>query len=208
VNWWVWLGALVAYALFRAWYDNWRGPLSADEIEAFFRKMHGSKSAAENDLSVLREFLENDDGKDFVMLNLVRVERANVPHPTTGKPTPGSELLRQYIRSFLPALIRRAGHPAVVGRKIGGYVDAWRVGADPGWTMMGYMRYRSRRDMMLLITQPRFLEMHPFKMAGTAETFSFPTQPQFLLFASPRWWIALVILVAASFVQIALLLHA
>jgi hypothetical protein len=206
MSWSIWLGAAVVYALFRAWYDNWRGPLRRDEIESFLRTMQGTNSAEKNDLAVVRDFLEHDDGREFVMLNLVRVERGDVPHPTTGVPTPGPELLQQYVRSFMPALLRRGGHPAIVGRKIGGYVDAWRVPDDPGWTMMGYMRYRSRRDMMKLVLQPRFLAMHPFKMAGTAETFSFPTRPDLMLFASPRVWIGLVILIVASFAQIGVLL--
>lgn len=208
MTWTIWIAALAAYALFRAWYDNWRGPLRREEIDAFLRKMTGTPSAASNDLGALREFLEKDDGREFVMLNLVRVERGEVPHPTTGELTPGPQLLQSYVRSFLPALLRRGGHPAIVGRKIGGYVDAWNVPDDPGWTMMGYMRYRSRRDLMHLVSDARFLEMHPFKMAGTAETFSFPTRPDLLVFASPRVWIGLVILVVASFAQIAVLLRA
>jgi hypothetical protein len=206
MNWWIWIGAFVLYAAFRAWYDNWRGPLSRDEIEKFVHAMKGTRSAEQNDLGVLREFLEKDDGREFVMLNLVRVERGDVPHPTTGKLTPGRDLLQVYVRSFMPALLRRGGHPAIVSRKIGGYVDAWGVAADPGWTMMGYMRYRSRRDMMMLIAQPRFHAMHPFKMAGTAETFSFPTSPDLMIFASPRVWLAMLILLVAAFAQIGVLL--
>ena len=33
--WWAWLIAIAMYALFRLWYDNWRGPLSRQEIETF-----------------------------------------------------------------------------------------------------------------------------------------------------------------------------
>ena len=208
MTWSIWITAAIVYALFRAWYDNWRGPVRPDEIAAFLRSLENTKSGEQNDLRVLREFLENDDGRDFVMLNLVRVEKGDVPHPTTGVPTPGPRLLDQYVRSFMPALLRRGGHPAIVSRKIGGYLDAWRVAGDPGWTMMGYMRYRSRRDMMQLVADPRFLEMHPFKMAGTAETFSFPTRPDLMIFASPRVWLALVILVVAAFAQIGVLLAA
>lgn len=207
MSWWIWGSALVAYGLFRAWYDNWRGPLRKDEIDAFLDGMRGTPSAEHNDLDVLREFLEKDDGREFVMLNLVRIERGDVPHPETGKPVPGPELMQAYTRSFLPALLRRGGHPAIVARKIGGYIDAWRVPPDPGWTIVGFMRYRSRRDMMILVAQPRFLAMHPFKIAGTAETFSFPTHPFLMLFVSPRVWLALLIALVASLAQIAVLLR-
>ena len=94
----------------------------------------------------------------------------------------------------------------IVGLKIGGYVDAWRVAPDPGWTLFGTMRYRSRRDLMQLVTDPRFLAMHPFKLAGTAETFSFPTRPVLTLFAGPRLWVGLVIALVAALAQLAVLL--
>ena len=205
MSWWIWIGAVLAYAAFRAWYDNWRGPLTRAEIDAFMAKLKGTPSAEHNDPEVLRSFLEKDDGREFVMLNVVKVAPGDAPHPRTGAPTPGAELLRKYTGSFVPALMRRAGHPAVVGRKVGGYVDAWRVPPDPGWSIFGTMRYRSRRDMMILVTDPRFLEMHPFKIAGVAETFSFPTQTMMMLYFGPRVWVAMGIVLVAALAQIAVL---
>jgi hypothetical protein len=207
VNWWIWGAAALAYGLFLAWYQNWRGPLRRDEIESYLAKVQGTPTAEHNDLAVLREFLENDDGGEFVMLNIVRVAPGEAAHPVSGAPTRAADLLQAYTRAFLPELLRRGGHPAIVSRKIGGYVDAWRVEPDPGWTIMGYMRYRSRRDMMDLVVDPRFVAMHPFKMAGTAETFSFPTRPMMMMFVGPRVWLALSIALAAALAQIAVLLQ-
>ena len=34
-GWMIWAVALVAYLLFRLWYDGWRGPLGPAEVEAF-----------------------------------------------------------------------------------------------------------------------------------------------------------------------------
>jgi hypothetical protein len=206
MSWWVWGAATFAYAAFLAWYENWRGPLRPGEIESYMGLLADSPGAAHNDLAIVRDFLERDDGREFVMLNLVRIAPGDVAHPETGMPTRGADLLRKYTSAFVPSLVRRAGHPAIVGRKIGGYVDAWRVPPDPGWTIMGYMRYRSRRDMIQLVVDPHFAAIHPFKMAGTAETFSFPTRPVLALYPSPRVWVALVIALVAAFTQIALLL--
>lgn len=206
MNWWIWTSAMLAYGVFLAWYQNWRGALRPDEIDSYMKRVEASPTAEYNDVAVVRDFLEHDDGREFVMLNLVRVDPGEVADPVTGKPTRGADLMQKYANAFMPALIRRGGHPAIVGRKIGGYVDAWRVPADPGWTIMGYMRYRSRRDMIELVVDPRFAAIHPFKMAGTAETFSFPTRPVLMLFLSPRVWVGLVIALTASLAQIALLL--
>ena len=80
-----------------------------------------------------------------------------------------------------------------------------KVGPDPGWSIIGYMRYRSRRDMIAMATHPKFQSIHDFKILGTAETFSFPTRPILMLLMPPRLSVALVLLLAAAFVQIALL---
>lgn len=201
----VWIAALVAYGLFLAWYENWGGPLKPAEIDRLMSRMEGTPGGAHNDLDIIRRFLEQDDGREFVMVNLVKVNKGDVPHPVSGAPTPGRELMSHYTNNFLPALVKRGGHPAVVARKVGGYVDAWQVGPDPGWTIVGFMRYRSRRDMAELASDPRFTEIHPFKMAATAETFSFPTQTMLLAYVSPRVWVALVLALLASLAQIALL---
>ena len=99
--WWAWPLALALYMVFRAWYDNWRGPLSQAEIEAFLAETAKSKLGETTERAVIRAFLEADDGKEFIMSNLVRVHPHEVPHPVTGAPTPGLTLLQDYGRRFV-----------------------------------------------------------------------------------------------------------
>jgi hypothetical protein len=202
---WIWLAAAVAYAAFRLWYDNWRGPLSAAEVGHFIAHMAQSPSAEVNDMETVRAFLAKDDGREFVMLNLVRLNPDKVPHPRSGELLPAAEAMRGYTREFIPMLLRRGGHPAIVARPIGGYVDAWNVAPDPGWSLVGFMRYRSRRDMALLATDPRFSGAHAFKIAAMPVTFSFPTSPMLMLFISPRIWVGLVLALAAALVHLGVL---
>ena len=208
MTWWIWLSAAAVYAAFLAWYDNWGGKLSKAEIEDYMQRARLAGSDAVNDLGIVRTFLEQDDGREFVMVNLVRFAPGLVPHPETGAPTPGIELMQRYSKTFMPALLRNGGHPALVTRKAGGYVDAWQVPPDPGWNVVGFMRYRSRRDMIKMATDPRFKDIHKFKIAGVAETFSFPTQPMIKLYVSPRVWLAMLLALIAAFAQIAVLLRA
>ena len=65
--WWAWPLALAVYLVFRAWYDNWRGPLSQAEIEAFLAETAKTKVGEHTDRAVIRAFLEADDGKEFIM---------------------------------------------------------------------------------------------------------------------------------------------
>lgn len=201
---WIWAGAAVLYLGFRAWYDGRRRPLTAEEIEGFLARLEGTAAVGLVDREALRAFLERDDGRELVMINLVRLAPEPVPHPETGVPSPARRLLREYLRGFLPALVRRAGHPVLHATKVGPYVDAWNVAPDPGWTLAGCVRYRSRRDLMELATDPRFQAAHPFKAAAMSATFSFPASPGLGLHPGPRIWVGLVLALGAALAQLAL----
>ena len=201
---WIWGASTAAYLAFRAWYDNWRGPLTAAEIEAFMARTGAGSAAGVNDLAAIRRFLEADDGREFFMLNLVKVTPGDLPDPVTGLPSTGARVLDQYTRPFVRKLIARGGHPAIAARKVGPYVDAWDTPPDPGWSLIGYMRYRSRRDMMILATDPGFTRIHAFKLAGIASTFSFPTRPAVITLMGPRLWVGLVLALVAALAQLAL----
>jgi hypothetical protein len=100
---------------------------------------------------VVRAFLEADDGREFVMSKLVRY----IPNPSHTqsvvsrlKPWLSDADLCEAFPSS-PGASRRT--PLLAMRKVGGYVDSWATPPDPGWTIVGAMRYRSRRDMMKLL---------------------------------------------------------
>jgi hypothetical protein len=204
--WWIWVVALALYFVFRLWYDNWRGPLSPQEVNDFMNQVSGLKMSEYSDPKDLRAFLEADDGKEFVMVNLVRVHTGELAHPHTGKPTKGIDLLREYGNSFVKVLVRHGGHPVLVMRKVGGYIDSWNTPPDPGWHVAGSMRYRSRRDMMKLALDPSVRDVHILKTAATATTFSFPSQVVLGLAIRPRVWVALLLTLSAALVHLASLI--
>jgi hypothetical protein len=206
--WWVWGVALAAYGAFRWWYDGRRAPLAPHEVEAFMAALDRLPASGHTDRALLRAFLEADDGREFVMSNLVRVHPGEVPHPVSGAPTTGLALFGDYGRQFVRLLLRHGGHPVMAMRKVGGYLDAWNTPPDPGWHIVGAMRYRSRRDLVALALDPALREVHPLKLAGTAATFSFPTQPILSLALPPRASVALVLALAAALAHLASLLAA
>ena len=204
-----WGLALLAYGLFLAWYVNWRGPLSKGEVQSALADLiaTGVELEGRNDLATLQAFLEADDGREFFMLNLVRIAPGDIPDPVSGQPKPARQVMEGYTRMFLPALFARGGHPALVARKVGGYFDAWGVEADPGWSIIGYMRYRSRRDLAALVVDPRFAGAHEFKFAAMPQTYSFPTKPQMMTVAGPKVWVPLSLALTAALAHL-VLLHA
>ncbi len=201
--WWMWIAAGLLYAAFLAWYQNWRGAVKAPEVETLLAGIRAAnpEAAERNPDGAIRAFLECDDGREFFMLNLVKLSPELVPHPVTGVPVPARDALDTYTRTFIPALVRRGGHPAIAARKIGGYIDAWGVEPDPGWSIVGYMRYRSCRDLAILASDPRFGSAHDFKFAAMPSTFSFPTRPIILGLMSPRLWVGLLLAALAGIAQ-------
>lgn len=201
---WIWGGAALVYAAFRLWYDGIPRPLAAAEIDGLLSRLPPESLGNEAEVASMRAFLSADDGREFAMVNLVKLSSEPVAHPTTGEMMPARDVFQVYMKDFFPALLRRAGFPLLGARAIGGYVDSWNVPPDPGWTIVGYMRYRSRRDMMELVVDPRFAAAHRFKVAAMPVTFSFPTKPMAGFFMSPRAWVGLVVALVAALLHILL----
>ena len=101
----VWAVAAALYGWFRWFYDNRRPPLGDAEIDALLPRLPEHARANAEELARLRDFLVHDDGREFAMLNLVKLAAEPVPHPETGVPTPAGELLEGYTRVFFRALL-------------------------------------------------------------------------------------------------------
>ena len=207
---WVWGIALLVHGIFLSWYINWRGPLSKAEVETLMARMRANNvgHGDQDEMPVMQRFLEEDDGREFYMLNVIRMSGGDVADPVTGKMRPAREVMAGYTRMFMPALFARGGHPALAARRVGGMVDTWGLKDVPEWSMMGYIRYRSRRDLAHLVCDPRFTGAHAFKFAAMPQTFNFPTRPMIMTLAGPGIWVGLTFALAAAAAQIALLLSA
>ena len=201
----IWAGALLLWLAFLLFYDGFRRPLRREEIDAFLSMMGPRMAETGNDMAQLRAFLEADDGHEFVMVNLVGTRAGPVTDPESGETREGSEWLRRYSDPFVRGLIARGGHPLFVGRKVGGYIDAWNTPDDPGWSLFGTMRYRSRRDLIRMASDPAFRAVHPAKLLGIATTFSFPTQRQIAFYASHRVTVGLLCGLLAALTHVAIL---
>ncbi len=202
----IWVITLLAYLAFRLWYDGLRKPLTAEEVERYTRLFEQHAGAGDEvDLAVMRKFLEEDDGKEFIMMNLLQYNPSPMKHPDTGQDAQADSILQEYFRPFMGRVIRRAGHPVIAGRAVGGYLDAWNTPPDPGWHGAGLIRYRSRRDIIeLSLASAKFQDLHKYKLAALKQTIAFPTQTQMGLYASPRVTVAMALALAAALLQLTL----
>ncbi len=202
----IWVITLLVYLAFRLWYDGLRKPLTAEEVEKYSRLFEQHAGAGDEvDLAVMRKFLEEDDGKEFIMMNLLQYNPSPMKHPDTGQDAQADSILQEYFRPFMGRVIRRAGHPGIAGRAVGGYLDAWNTPPDPGWHGAGLIRYRSRRDIIeLSLASAKFQDLHKYKLAALKQTIAFPTQTQMGLYASPRVTVAMALALAAALLQLTL----
>lgn len=199
---WIWGTAVVLSLAFTGWYHNWNGPLTTAEIDAYMEQLQERSDSDPAVLKDMRSFLEADDGREFVMLNVIKLHPAPQPHPQTGELTDAAELLGVYSNAFIGRLVRSAGHPVFASDKTGPYVDTFGVAEKPDWTLASMVRYRSRRDLADAATYDGFPGAHLFKTAAIEQTFNFPTQTRFQFFTGPAALVPLLLLFAASLVHL------
>ena len=197
----IWIVAAALYVIFLVWYYNWAGPMKAKDIEALVDKFANSDGAQATDVEVVRTFLEEDDGKEFVMQNFVDLYAGKIKHPVSGKEVSPTKVIGEYTGPFIKELLKRGGHPVVQSRRVGGAIDSWETDEESMWNLTSLMRYRSRRDLVELAGDPKFSHIHVFKVAAIRRTASFPTQRLISFYMSPGLFVPLILVLLASLAQ-------
>jgi len=188
----IWITAGLVYAIFWFWYVGLRSKITPEEVEQTMKLFNADGTWTEQQRENVRHFFANDDGKDFVMVNLLLL---NKPMKESRKK------LDAYQKIFLGSLLRKAGHPVLIARAASGNVENVACDQDEGWGAAGMIRYRSRRDLMEILPATIGSEHHGLKLASLERTFAFPASPWFL-FGGPRILVPLVIALIASLVHL------
>lgn len=199
--WKIWICVPVLYALFAAWYFNWQGPISIEEVNRLMLDFEQLEGSEHTDAATFRKFLEEDDGGEFVMLNLVQLHTGEVAHPLTGEAMSASDLVGEYFGPFAVSLFKRGGHPVFQARTIGGNIDSWNADHNVGFGATAMMRYKSRRDIAELILDPAFADAHIYKLASIDRTISYPTRIMMSTALHPPSAVLVVLILLASLVQ-------
>lgn len=189
---------LFVYALFLFWYGGRGRPLAEKEIGEFLGLMTGQGIDREDPelFESLKRLLSRDDGREFVMVNLIRYrEKAAYP---PGSPFGDSavEADKRYARAFFPYLLRYGNVPIFISSRSGSFIEPRQ--AEP-WQVVAMIRYRSRRDFIRSVSAVVGKNVMVHKWAAIETTHVFPVRPMFS-FIAVRGTAALLIAVVSSFV--------
>ena len=179
-----------AYLLFCFWYTNTGGPLTGTEVDAHLAQMKKDDAAPQN-LNVIEDFMRRDTGNQFVMVNLIDLNPTPPNLPATGPGADPMALVDHYMAHMYPTMFLRASHPIFLAPVQAGAMDLLNAPGASDWTQTALMRYRSRRDIMEIINDPRFSERHDYKLGAMLKTIAVPTEPS-LNPGDPRLLLGLV----------------
>jgi len=172
----IWITGFVLYGLFFSWYTSFEEPMTEKEISVVLERAK-SLGRSEQNLATLENFMRTDTGNDFIMVNLLDMNESPPELPATGPGASASDLIAQYLGHMYPGPFKRACHPVFFGQSVSNALDLSGIEGAAHWDQGALFRYRSRRDVIEIATNPAFNERHDYKMAALTKTIAVPVEP-------------------------------
>jgi len=173
---------LALYLAFLFWYGGNGVPMTKDEIEAGLRELAATDSSGHTAESIAQvsELLATDDGKEFVMQNLVRYRHKALYPPGYTFGDDPREADKRYGKSITWDLLRNGNLMFFIARRSGNFIVP--DGAD-AWHYVAMVRYRSRRDFLRFAISSNKADKFIHKWAAIEKTHVFAVKPLISLFA-------------------------
>ena len=121
------VGCSLLYVLFLLWYGGRGSPMSSAEVEMLLERVRRNAEAADAPLasdlmSSIREVAKDDDGREFVMVNLIRYRTKAAYPPGWDYGDDPHAADARYNRAVVPLLLKRACIPVFLGRSAGRFL--------------------------------------------------------------------------------------
>jgi hypothetical protein len=191
--------ALIFVVALAFWGDWLGGKLSKAEVDEYIVKIEKNLEWPGKDymLESIREWGYADDGKEFMMLNMMRYRDEILQYPGTIKDFKGTpkESNRTYELGTKEIIITQGGYPSVwgevnlEGRNIFRADDS---AANVDWDRLGFARYPNRRSFMKLMATPEYGVQSAYKQMG-AQVNMIPITPEWVI-PDPRLIVGLLLL--------------
>ena len=177
----IWAILAMVYGVFLWWHTPRGEPLTAQEI-AQAQTLGGS--ATPDGLGSADEmltFLRSDDGRPFYMVNLMELrDKAIYPDGLHPEIVSSEDAALAYGRHVVPLLLARGSYPVVTTNRLNSILNSLG-GEAAAYDTLTIVRYRSRRDLLDMITSDAFAEAVVHKWASLERTLVAPSERGFLI---------------------------
>jgi hypothetical protein len=164
------------YLVFLVWYGGNGKPMTQPEIDGFLLAVsqrltddHGKAA-----LDELRHLAASEDGKEFVMQNLVRYRPKALYPPGYDFGDDPRAADQRYGKAVIWPLLKNGNFLVFVARRSGSFIEP--EGAD-AWHYVAMVRYRSRRDFFRFALESSDANIFVHKWAAIEKTHVFPVKP-------------------------------
>jgi hypothetical protein len=171
---------VVVYIAWFSWYGGADKPVNSAELEAYIAALTSNTQVRGKDstkpVQYMRKLAKNDDGNEFVMVNLIRFrDKAMYPpgSPWAADTDPMTADAR-YSAGVVPLLLKRGSLPIFVSSVAGGFINETN---HDDWDMVAMVRYRSVRDMLEMMVEMSATDLAGHKWAAVEQTQVFPVKP-------------------------------
>jgi hypothetical protein len=164
------------YVAFLLWYRGSGKPLTREEIDGYLAELRAVAADHPGGVSLeeVERLMEHDDGREFVMQNLIRYREKALYPPGHDYGDSARAADRRYGKAILPHLLRYGSVPVFVARRVGRFVEPEGIEC---WDLVAMVRYRSRRDMLRFAIAITRDGSSVHKWAAIETTQVFPVRP-------------------------------
>lgn len=173
----LWSGLIGLCAVFFLWHQPLKGPLTEDELAQYFERRAGPGGGEEfSDIEEMLSFFLEDDGRPFVMFNLLDYsEMANYSEGQFEDITTGDAASVEYAKGVLPLLLKRGSYPVMIATRQNTILNSVTE-TELDFDAIALVRYRSRRDLLDMITSEAFANAEIHKWASLDATLVAPSK--------------------------------
>ena len=169
------------YVGFWMWWGGNGRPMSPQELAGLMSQLEATGTSKDQQHAVeeVKALMASDDGKAFVMQNLVRYRAKALYPPGYDYSDDPREADRRYGKSIIWPLLSNGNMVLFVGKKSGEFITP--EGSD-AWHYVAMVRYRSRRDFLKFAIASNQADKFVHKWAAIEKTHVFPVRPFISLF--------------------------
>ena len=207
-----WFILIFIYCTFFVWYTDLGGKLDSNEIATYLVKMQDNREAvgfsspaekerAREQAAIIEEFMREDSGRQFFVVN--NIDMSENPQDVEGA-QPGEDadqLMGRYMEHMYAELFKRASHPVFLGSAVSTAIDIVGIENAESWDSAALMRYKSRRAFMEIVSNPKMLGKHEFKIAALNKTIAYPVETVVYL-SDPRLLLGLILIIIGLIIQL------